>query len=128
MSEKINYGYMSLSKAISKLEQFVRENEDTERDHAVMIQAFEFCFELSWKYIQKLGSDEGEILASPKRALIFGADVGYILDRKIWADMLSMRNRSVHTYNEEVALEISTAIKARFLAEFLRIREAFKKS
>ena len=40
----MKHGLKNLSKAISKLKEFVREMQSTERDQAAMIQVFELCW------------------------------------------------------------------------------------
>jgi hypothetical protein len=42
-----------LLKAVKKFELF-RQNLDTEQEQAGAIQAFEYCFELSWKIMKRL--------------------------------------------------------------------------
>ena len=71
------------------------------------IQRFEFCFELGWKLVKKLLMDsEGIEALSPKKALQFAYQVGWIEDETVWLKMLNDRNSTSHTYREDYALEI----------------------
>lgn len=71
------------------------------------IQRFEFCFELGWKLLKKMLMDiEGIEALSPKKALQFAYQLGWIEDEQAWLKMLNDRNLTSHTYREEYAREI----------------------
>lgn len=53
-----------LLKAFAKFERF-RLNTTTEQERAGVIQAFEYCFELSWKMMKRLLEVRGQIANSP---------------------------------------------------------------
>ena len=51
--------YDPLERVVATLDRFLQEPVETERDRAGVIQAFEFCYELSWKSLQEIATSEG---------------------------------------------------------------------
>ena len=111
----------ALIRAFNKLESF-RVNDETEQQRAGTIQAFEYCFELSWKIMKRLLENRGRTANSPREAFRMAALEGFIADPEIWFDFLKKRNLTVHTYNETDAdLVISIVpIFAAEVKEFLK--------
>lgn len=67
------------------------------------IQRFEFCVELAWKTSLKA---LGLPATAPKPALREMAQAGLIDDFDVWFLFLEARNKSSHTYDEDVAQEV----------------------
>jgi len=82
---------------------------------AATIQAFEFCFELAWKYLKAIVEDDGSIAASPKAAFREAARHGIIDNPEVWFELLQARNLTVDTYVEAVAQQVYEAIKQQFV-------------
>lgn len=75
------------------------------------MQRFEFCFELAWKSLKlMLSEQEGIAIASPRQALEQAFALGWILREEPWLQMLQDRNLSSHTYREGLAREIHARI------------------
>ncbi len=77
------------------------------RDSA--IQRFEFTVEIMWKSMKSyLEEVEGIICRSPKSCIRDFFSVGYIAEDEARSLLLMIddRNRTVHTYHEDVAEEI----------------------
>jgi len=73
------------------------------------IQRFEFTFEAVWKYLKTyLSIREGIVCASPKSCFRHAFQVELMdEDQTVTAlEMVDDRNRTVHTYHEEVARAI----------------------
>lgn len=94
-----------LLRAFDKFERF-RKNDKTEQEKAGIIQAFEYCFELSWKIMKRLLEARGKIANSPKETFRMAALEGFISDPELWFDFLKKRNLTVHTYNASEAEEV----------------------
>lgn len=71
------------------------------------IQRFEFCVELSWKVAAKF---LGTAASSPKLVLREMLQNGLITDIQQWFDFIEARNKSSHTYDEEIAKEVYLAL------------------
>ncbi|MFM7275753.1 MAG: HI0074 family nucleotidyltransferase substrate-binding subunit, partial [Gammaproteobacteria bacterium] len=75
------------------------------------MQRFEFCFELAWKSLKlMLSEQEGIAIASPRQALEQAFALGWILPEEPWLQMLQDRNLSSHTYRQGLAREIHARI------------------
>jgi nucleotidyltransferase substrate binding protein (TIGR01987 family) len=94
-----------LLKAFKKFESF-RQNLNTEQEQAGAIHAFKYCYELSWKYIQRLLALRGKTANSPREAFRMAALEGFIADSEIWFEFLKKRNLTAHTYEEKEAIEV----------------------
>lgn len=80
-----------------------------------LIQSFEFTHELAWKVMQDFAKDQGisEIRGS-KDATRYAAKTELIDNAHEWMDMILSRNETSHTYNEETANDIFSAIITRY--------------
>lgn len=91
------------------------------RDSA--IQRFEFCFDLSWKLLKELLREKHGIeCASPKMCIQEAFAQGLIAHDTPWLTMLEMRNLSSHTYNDEIAEQVYTALPG-LLEELQKVGE-----
>ncbi len=80
----------------------MRTRDDLGRD--ACIQRFEYCYELSWKTLKKVFLIKGlEDINSPKSVFREAAVQGLIEDPIIWFEFITLRNLTVHTYNEDTA-------------------------
>lgn len=92
----------ALEAAIARLSAVLKALEsDVSRDAA--IQRFEFCFELAWKSIQERARNEGLDCQSPRGCLRVAFKTSWIEDEQGWLAMLEDRNRTSHTYDEDLA-------------------------
>ena len=94
-----------LIKAQQIFEKF-RQGMEDDRDKAGAIQAFEFCYELSWKMMKRLLEVRGKIGNSPREVFRMAGLEGFIKDPEIWFNFLQKRNITVHTYEEKEAQEV----------------------
>lgn len=92
----------ALAVALVRLREVLNVPEsDVSRDAA--IQRFEFCFELAWKSVQERARDEGLDCQSPKGCLRVAFKASWIENEQGWLAMLEDRNRTAHTYDEDLA-------------------------
>ena len=90
------------------------------------MQFFEITFELSWKLIKDFIESEGiNELASPRQIIKKAFEIGIITDGHIWIKALDDRNATVHIYDNEVLLEIETAIRNIYQNEFVLLQKFF---
>ena len=111
-----------LLKAFSKFESF-RTNLHTEQEQAGAIQAFEYCFELSWKTMKKILEKRGKTGNSPKEVFRLAALEGFISDPERWFYFLEMRKLTVHTYQEQEAQKVVVSLPefSNHLNEYLKV-------
>lgn len=72
------------------------------------IQRFEFCVELSWKVSLKVLRVADR---APGPAVREMASNGLIDDVQIWFDFLEARNKTSHTYDEDVAVSVFAVVE-----------------
>jgi len=98
----------NLGKALSKLKEYTSTPITEDRDRVGIIQAFEFCFELLWKTIQKATVSHSKTVGSPKQAFQAAFELGWILENEhsLYLELIEDRNLTAHTYKEDLAKEI----------------------
>ena len=103
--------------SLASLESFVTIPILTDRDKAGVIQAFEYCFELSWKTVQKFSGLQEIQVNGPKQALREAFQFGFIdiEDEAQWFEMLKDRNLTSHTYNYDLAIQVVDRIAKNHL-------------
>lgn len=98
----------ALKEALDKLK--ITTNEvDYKITRDACIQRFEFCVELAWKVAQKtLGSSS----TTAKPVIREMAQNKLIKSPEPWFQFIEARNKSSHTYDEQVAREVLSVIDA----------------
>jgi nucleotidyltransferase substrate binding protein (TIGR01987 family) len=59
-----------------------------------------------WKAVQRLVSDEDVVCNSPRECLRAAFPLSWIANDAAWLGMLDDRNRTAHTYDEQLAVQI----------------------
>ncbi len=87
-----------------------------------LIQAFEYNYELAWNTLKDYFEDQGETnIHGSRDAFRLAFNRGLIENGEIWMDMITSRTLTTHTYNEDVAGQIVTAISTRYISEFSKL-------
>jgi nucleotidyltransferase substrate binding protein (TIGR01987 family) len=93
-----------------------------------VIQRFEFTFELAWKTLKAFMEYKGfSVPVSPRDILKDAYAAGIITDGDTFIKMLTDRNISSHTYDEEMAYELYGRIKDRYISIFSDLLEYIEK-
>lgn len=100
MEETDKIDLTAILKAQKKFEAF-RKNLITDQDKTGVVQAFEYCYELSWKLMQRILKQNGIDVNSPKTTFREAGLNHLIDDAELWFDFQKKRNLTVHSYNEE---------------------------
>lgn len=116
----------NLGNALKKLEEYTSTPVTEDRDKAGIIQAFEFCFELSWKTIQKIATSHAKHIGSPKQAFQAAFELGWIgeNEQNDYIIMINDRNLTSHTYKEDVANDVLKRINQQHLST---LKDLYKK-
>jgi nucleotidyltransferase substrate binding protein (TIGR01987 family) len=118
-----NYG-----RALATLEralQTARERPLSELEEQGLIQAFEFCHELSWLLLKDYLVDQGVSGISGSRDAVREAVVRELLpagSESTWMAMIRSRYLTSHTYNPELAHEIAALIVQRYAPALLELQ------
>ena len=111
--------FHNFKKAFAQLEsavELMRERELSNLEKQGVIQAFEFSYELAWNCLRDYLTWQGISNIVGSRDTIreaFSRDL--IRDGETWMKMLLDRNRTSHTYNENVADEILRNIDTTYI-------------
>lgn len=131
---KFNEKYAQFCLAVDRLAEAVNAYHDAmpvlpqEIMRDAIIQRFEFSAELAWKTAREYLLEEGVAnINTPKAVMREAYAAGLVDDGAQWSDLLSDRNRTSHTYNEQTAREIFARICTDYLALFQQLSESLKK-
>lgn len=112
------------SKALRQLTKFIEKGELNDMEQQGLIQCFEYTYELAWNTIKDLFETQGEMSVIGSRdafRLAFKREL--IEDGETWMEMVKSRVLTSHTYNEDVADEISNKIVTLYYPEFVRLHK-----
>lgn len=122
--------FINFEKAFSLLEQAVNLSKDrtlNELEEQGMIQRFEFTHELAWNVLKDYFEYQGNTAITGSRDATREAfNKGLIKDGEGWMEMIKSRNQSSHTYNQEVADEITEKIIQQYYALFAEFKNKIK--
>jgi nucleotidyltransferase substrate binding protein (TIGR01987 family) len=97
----------ALKIATQLLDESIKNTPDNIELHKALrdscIQRFEFCVELGWKVSMKI---LGLNTQAPNTAIREMAQNNLIDNTQTWFDLLIARNKTSHTYNEDIAREV----------------------
>lgn len=88
------------------------------------IQRFEFCIELAWKVSMKV---LGLTVLAPNPAIRDMARNNLIDDPQLWFDFLTARNKTSHTYDEEIAKVVYAEVE-KLIPELEELIKRLKKN
>lgn len=84
-----------------------------------LIKAFEFTYELAWNVMKDYFDYQGNVLITGSRDAIREAfQRSLVVEGDEWMNMVGDRNRTAHTYNEDVAREIAGRVIGIYYALF----------
>lgn len=112
--------------AVTRLEEVLKEPKtEFMRDSA--IKRFELSFDLSWKLIKAFIEKKGVSCVSPMGCFKEAYCQGLIEYEEIFVELTETRNKTVHTYDENLAERIYEDLP-KALAAFRKLGEALKKA
>lgn len=110
------------SKAFAQLKEAVELSEQrklSKLEEQGLIQAFEYTHEMAWNTLKDFLEERGvKKLYGSKDATREAFKTGLIENGEAWMKMIESRNLTSHTYNEETAMAIVSAIIHSYFAEF----------
>lgn len=113
---------MNYEKALSQLMTAVNLSKQrclSELEKQGLIQAFEFTHELAWNVMEDYFFYQGNTSITGSRdAVRESFSKGLISDGEGWMEMIASRNQTSHTYNLEVANEITEKIISQYCELF----------
>jgi nucleotidyltransferase substrate binding protein (TIGR01987 family) len=105
-------------------------NEDNFLDDIIkegLIQCFEYTQALAWKVMKDYLKDVGEVKAiGSKVATREARTADWIAEGEIWMEMISSRNQTSHTYNEDIGNDIFNKAIKEYFPEFMAFRDTME--
>ncbi len=91
------------------------------------IQRFEFVFELAWKVLKDYLEAEGVQLESntPRQVIKQAFAAGLLQDAQTWIDIMLLRNKLSHTYDQQVFEQALHTIRDDYYPAFERLYDDF---
>lgn len=118
--------FANYKKAISQLSRFIEKADLNELEDQGLIQCFEYTYELAWNTIKDFYESQGETgIQGSRDAIRLAFKRGLIENGDLWMKMIKSRILTSHTYNEELASEISEAIFNDYYHEFIKLLHKF---
>ncbi|WGS65669.1 nucleotidyltransferase substrate binding protein [Marinitoga aeolica] len=115
--------FQNFEKSYKLLKKYINMEDMDELDRAGIIQFFEMSFELSWKVLKDFLEYNGYLVKSPREAIKLAFQLEFIDNGEHWLKALEDRNLTVHTYDENTAMEIVKKIKEIYLPELDKFYE-----
>lgn len=88
--------------------------------HMALVQAYEVCFELSWKVLKDYLAENGILVYMPKEVIKEAFNKNVIENGQIWIDMLDARNAASHEYKMDKINLILEKISTTYYEELLK--------
>ena len=129
-----NKALNKLTEAVDFIQSKLKEsNTDLENDEVEgildeiiregLIHRFEYTHELAWNVMKDYLLEVGELKTiGSKDATREAFQAELITDGDVWMEMITSRNKTSHTYNEETAHEIYSKIIHDYYPEFLAFK------
>lgn len=134
--------FSNYKKALLKLQEAVRFIEDTFLENEQndgqknagqvlndlikqgLIQSFEYTHEMAWNVMKDFAAYQGsgEIRGS-RDAVREAFAMGLVHNGDVWMEMIKSRNKTSHTYNEDIADEIFNKILNDYFHAFVSFRD-----
>ena len=119
--------FENFDKSYKLLKKYSNQEITTELERAGIIQFFEMTFELAWKVLKDYLESEGYMVKSPRETVKQAFQMGLIDNGHVWIDALSNRNLTTHTYDEELAIKMTSEILNAYLPELDKMYEKLSK-
>lgn len=115
--------FHNFSKALAQLQKFIDKGNLNELEEQGLIQAFEYTYELAWNTIKDYYEYQGVTdIQGSRDAFRIASTRGLIKNGEIWMRMIDSRIKTSHTYNEDVADEIASAIFKDYHSLFIQLQ------
>ncbi|MGZ8159687.1 MAG: nucleotidyltransferase substrate binding protein [Methylobacter sp.] len=119
--------FNNFGKALAQLAKFIAKGDLSELEKQGLIQCFEYTYELAWNTLKDFYENQAETdIQGSKDAIRLAFKRGLIENGEAWMSMIKSRTLTSHTYNEDLADEIATAILNTYYQEFVELQKKLK--
>jgi len=118
--------YQRALQRLTQAIELMQQRPLSELEEQGLIQGFEFTHELAWNVLKDYLEMEGiQGLVGSRSTAREAFKRGLVSDGEAWIDMIEARNLSSHTYNQEVASAIVTAVRDRYYPALVALQARF---
>ena len=115
--------FSNYRKALDQLKKFITKKKLSDLEKQGLVKAFEYTFELAWNTLKDFLDYRGQSdIYGSRDAIRKAFQLSLIDDDDGWMDMLQSRNKTSHSYNEEIADEICRAIRNGYINLFINLQ------
>ena len=115
--------FSNYQKALAQLQKFIDKGALSKLEEQGLIKAFEYTYELAWNTLKDFLEYQGQTnIYGSRDAIRHAFELGLIENGENWMDMLKSRNKTSHTYNEEIAEEICRAVVGEYYLLFTQLK------
>lgn len=119
--------YRSALAVLAEDARYCKENATDERAQRAMIKSFEFVYDLAGKVLNDYLKEQGEKYDKTYKGVVRAAfSVELITDADIWMEMIDKRNKTAHTYDKKIAIEVVQNILTKYLPAFEKLQNDFQ--
>jgi len=119
--------FNNFAKALAQLAKFIAKGNLNELEKQGLIQCFEYTYELAWNTLKDFYENQAETdIQGSKDAIRLAFKRGLIENGEAWMSMIKSRTLTSHTYNEDLADEIVTAILNSYYQEFVELQKKLR--
>ena len=119
--------FQNFERALEQLERAVelsRQRELNELEGQGLLHVFEFTHELAWNTLKDFLEESGQSgIYGSRDATRAAFAAGLIENGDLWMRMITSRNQTTHTYNEETVEDICSAIVNEHAGTFAQLRQ-----
>ncbi len=125
--ERFELAQRHFEKALKRLEEVLAEPLETSIVRDSIIQRFEFTFESAWKAMYRWLRARGNDVDEEAAATIPAAFAKRLFtNEKGWGDMRRFRNKTSHTYDESLAIEVAAFVRHEAVPLFDALLQTLK--
>jgi nucleotidyltransferase substrate binding protein (TIGR01987 family) len=119
--------FSNYNKALAQLDKFVQKGELSDLEEQGLIKAFEYTYELAWNTLKDYLEYQGILNMAGSRDVIREAyRANLIVNGEQWMNMLTSRNLTSHSYNEDTADEIAYSVINVYFNLFKELQSKFE--
>ena len=118
--------YSSLVRTRDTLKRILQTSQN-EAEKMGVVQAFEICYELSWRVLKKILRFRGVEAGAARDVFREAARLKLLADAERWFSYIEKRNVTVHAYRKEVLDELFSNTVREFLQDLDQLLDQLEK-
>ncbi len=115
--------FSNFKQALLQLQEFIDKKNLTKLETQGLIKSFEYTYELAWNTMKDFYESQGETSIQGSRyAIRLSFKRGLIENGEQWMNMIQSRIETSHTYIQDKAEKVATAIFNDYYELFIKLK------